>query len=82
MKVKFWMSLSKQKQPLKENKSYEQLKIAIKDPLIIVKFKLFENTARNLNSFQVQSQTDELMVPFLCQRLEDIMPLTCLKSCS
>lgn len=49
MKVaKFWMSLPKQKQPSKEIKSYERLKIAIKNPLIIIKFKLFENIARSL----------------------------------
>ena len=71
--VKSWMSLPRQKQPSKEYKSYERLKIAIKDPLIIVKFTLFENIARHLNSFLVQFQTDEPMVPFLCQLLDDIM---------
>ena len=45
----------------------------MKDPLIIVKFKLFENIARHLNSFLVQFQTDEHMVPFLSQRLDDTM---------
>ena len=56
--VKFWMSLPKQKQSSKENKIYERLNIAIKDPLIFVKFKLFENIARHLNSFLFQFQTD------------------------
>ena len=71
--IKFWMSLPKQKQPSEEHKSYERLKIAMKDPLIIVKFKLCENIARHLNSFLVQFQTDEHMVPFLSQRLDDTM---------
>ena len=29
--------------------------------------------ARQFDSFLVQFQTDEPMVPFLCQRLEDMM---------
>ena len=56
-----------------KNKTCDRLKIAIKEPLIIVKFKLFENIARHFNSFLVQSQTDEPMILFLCQSLEDIM---------
>ena len=39
--VKFWMSLPKSKQPSSDNKSYTQLKKAITDLLIKMKFKFF-----------------------------------------
>ena len=52
--AKFWMFLPKHKEASKENKSYERLKITVKDPLIIVKIKLFENIAGHLNGFLVQ----------------------------
>ena len=65
--------MPKQQQSSKGNKSYERFKITVKDPLIIAKFKLFENIVRHLKCFLVQLQTDEPMAPFLCQRLEDIM---------
>ena len=48
------MFLPKHKEASKENKSYERLKITVKDPLIIVKIKLFENIAGHLNGFLVQ----------------------------
>ena len=67
------MSLPKQKQSSKEKRSYERFKIAVKDPLIIAKFKLFENIARHSKSFLVQFQTGDPIAPFLCHRLEDIM---------
>ena len=67
------MFLPKHKEASKENKSYERLKITVKDPLIIVKIKLFENIAGHLNGFLVQFQIDESMFPFLSQHLENNM---------
>lgn len=43
--VNFWMILPKSNQPSEENKSYIYLKAATLDSLMLVKFKIFANTA-------------------------------------
>ena len=71
--VKFWMSLPKSKQPSSDSKSYTQLKKAITDLLIKMKFKFFAAFAKSLNSFFVTCQIDNLMVPFLAQSVAEII---------
>ena len=62
--VKFWMNLSKSKQPSSDNKSYTRLKQVIADPLIWTKFKFFAAVAKILNNFLVTFETDNPMVSF------------------
>ena len=71
--VKFWMSLPKSKQPSTDNKSCTQLKKAIIDLLIKMKFKFFAAFAKSLNSFFVTFQIENLMVPFLAQSIAEII---------
>ena len=70
------MGLPKSKQPNSENKSFARLKSAISDPLMKTKFKFFASTGQALNScFLVKFQTNNPMVPFLAQSLEEIIRL-------
>ena len=71
--VKYWMGLQKSKQPKDSNKSYQRLKSAITDPLIPVKLKFFAKTADELNKILVLYHTDNVMVPFIAQSLEEII---------
>ena len=71
--VKYWIRLQKSKQPRDSKKSYQRLKSAITDPLIPVKLKLFAKAADELNKFLVLYQTDNPMVPFIAQSLEEII---------
>ena len=48
LKIKSWMELSKAKQPSEKNKSYTSLKTAVIDSLVLVKFKFFAQTSKNL----------------------------------
>ena len=43
-----WMELSKAKQPSEKNKSYTSLKTAVIDSLVLVKFKFFAQTSKNV----------------------------------
>ena len=70
--VKFWMSLPKSKQSSSYNKSYTRLKWAITDPLIKTKFKFFAAVAMSLDSFLMIFQTDNTIVLFLAQSIEEI----------
>lgn len=70
--VNFWMILPKSNQPSEENKSYIYVKAATLDSLMLVKFKIFANTAKVLSKFLVAYQTEEPMIPFLVQSVEDI----------
>ena len=59
------------KQP--QGKSFTVLQKAIKDPLIPAKLKLVEFIASKLNGFLRAFQTDQPMVPFLCDVLKDLL---------
>ena len=71
------MSLPKNKQPHKDNKSFPHLVSAITDPLMICKFKFFAATAKILNKFLLQFQTDKPMAPFLAHALDEIIRNFC-----
>ena len=71
--VNHWVHLPKKQQPNENNKSYERLKVFVKDPLIPVKLKFFAKLANDLNAFLVLFQTDKPMVPFLGQSIEDLI---------
>ena len=73
--VNYWMGLPKAKQPREGNKSYSRLKTAISDPFLKTKFKFFAATTKFLNSFLVKFQTNNPIVPFLAQAIEEIMRL-------
>ena len=75
--VDFWKSLPKSKQPGQgkagANKSYDTLLLKRNDPLVPVKLRFFEETAKIINAFLVQFQTQSPMVPFLVDCLENIV---------
>ena len=75
--VKYWMSLPKNKQPHKDNKSFPPLISAITDPLMICKFEFFAATAKILNKFLLKFQTDKPMVPFLAHTLDEVIRKFC-----
>lgn len=69
------MGLPKAKQQKEDNKSYPRWKTAISDPLMKTKFRFFATTAKILNNFLVKFQTNNVMLPFLTQTIEEIMRL-------
>ena len=73
----FWKGLPKSKQLGRgrpgENKSYEFLLSQMNDPLVPVKLRFFEETAKKLNNFLVTFQTSSPMVPFIVDSLENIV---------
>ena len=71
------LSLPKSNQPHKDNKSFPRLVSAITDPLMICKFKFFAATAKTLNKFLLNFQTDKPMVPFLDHALDEIIRNFC-----
>ena len=72
--VKHLMNLPKSKQPGQgEGKSFLSLKKVVDDPLLQAKFKLIEYLSSKLNEFLRGFQTDQPMVPFLCEILETLM---------
>ena len=71
--VNYWMGLPKAKQPKEGNKSYSQTEIS--DSLISINFKFFAAAMVIPNSFLVKLQTNNPMVPFLAQTIEEIMHL-------
>ena len=73
--VNYWVGLPKAQQPKEGNESYSQLKTAIPDPLMKTKFKFIAATVKILNSFLVKFQTNNPMVPFLAQAIEEMMRL-------
>ena len=79
--VNYWMGLPKAKQPKQGNKSYSRLKTAVSDPLMKTKFKFFAAIAKILNRFLVMFETNNPMVPFLAQAIEEIMGLFGLSFC-
>ena len=67
------MILPESNQPSEENKSDIYVKAATLDSLMLVKFKIFANTAKVLSKFLVAYQTEKPMILFLVQSVEDIM---------
>ena len=66
----FWDSLSKSKRP--KSKSYENVKVGINDVLTIPKLHFFMFIAGILRPFLTAFQSDEPMVPYLCNDIKDI----------
>ena len=62
--------MPKSKQPGREGKSFAVLKKVVSDPLIQAKMKLIEYLASKLNEFLRGFQTDQPMLPFLCDTLQ------------
>ena len=60
----------KSKQP--QGKSFPILQEAIKDPIIPAKLKLIEFITSKLNCFLRGFQTDQPMIPLICDVLKDI----------
>ena len=71
--LNYWNGLSKLKQPSKKNLSYSRLKAAKSDPLLKTKLKFFGSIANTLNGFLVKFQTNNTMVSFLAESLEEII---------
>ena len=75
--VDYWKTLPKAKQPgqckLGANTSYDHLCVAHTDVLIPVKLLFFEEVAKSLHAFLVLFQTDNPMVPFLVETLEELI---------
>ena len=65
----FWKSLPKSKRP--KCKSYETLKVAFDDHLMIPKLQFFNYVANIVEPFLRKYQTDQPMVPFLFFDLKD-----------
>ena len=53
--------------------------MVIKDPLIPLKLQFFEGIASELNSFLITFQSDKPMIPFLVEKLEELLRLLCVK---
>ena len=81
--MNFWQGLPKSRQPGQgkqgANFSYENLRLAIKDPLIPLKLQFLEGIASELNSFLITFQSDKPMIPFLVETLEELLRLLCVK---
>ena len=69
--LKYVIPLSKSRQP--QGKSCNILKDAFNDPLMKAKLKLLEFASNKLNKFLRGYQTDQPMVPFLCNSLKEIL---------
>lgn len=70
--IDHFQGLSQSQRP-KNNKSFDTLIQYSKDPLMIVKFHVFEDIAAKLNVFLKGFQTDSPMVPFISDVLEAII---------
>ena len=68
--MKYWVGLSKSKQP--GNKSYECLKTHYTDPLVPSKLQFFAFVAGIFEPYLVMFQTDAPMLPFMFSELEKI----------
>ena len=69
--LKFWERLPKSKRP--KSKSYENVKRAVDDPLLIVKLHFFSYAAGIVEPFLKKFQTDKPMIPFLFFELKTIV---------
>lgn len=71
--VTYVSSLKKSKQLDANNKSWQQLKAMIHDPILPAKLKFFEMVSEKLNVFLRGFQTDKPMVLFMATTLGDII---------
>ena len=75
--VDYWKGLLRSKQQgqgeVGANTSYDHLCVAYKDPLFPAILLFFEEVARSLNAFLVVFQTDQPMVPFLAETLDELI---------
>ena len=69
--VKYLQGLQVSKRP--QGKSSTLLQESIKDPLLRAKFKFVEFIAERLYKFLRDFQTDQPMVPFLCETLKELL---------
>ena len=69
--IKYLQGLVASKRP--QRKSFTFLQESIKDPLLKAKFKFVEFIAEKLNTFLRGFQTDQPMVPFLCDTLKELL---------
>ena len=56
-----------------QNKPYETIKHACKNPLTEAKLAFFKRLARSVNPFLTKFQSDKPMVPFLCSSMTDMI---------
>ena len=79
--VRFWKGLPKSKQPGKgkigQNTSFDCLAKAVDDSTIPLKPRFFVEIAMSLNDFLVLFQTDNPMVPFLTESLDNVLWTLC-----
>ena len=69
--LEFWERLPKSKHP--KSKSYEKVKCALVDPLLIVKLNFFSYAAGMVEPFLKKFETDKPMIPFLFFELKAIV---------
>ena len=74
----FWKGLPKSKNPPGrgghgKNRTYEFLLSQMNGPLVPVKLRFFEETAKKLNNFAVTFQTSSPMAPFIVDSLENLV---------
>ena len=67
----FWGKLTKSKQP--KCKSYETLKDAVKDQLIIAKLQFFSFVASMVEPYLTSYQTDSPMAPYIYFDLKNLV---------
>ena len=68
--VRYYQKLCKSKRP--QNALYETLLQHYEDILMLIKFQFFKDVANILNPFLNMYQTDQPMMIFLCEDLEDM----------
>ena len=65
--------VEKKKLKHSQNKSYETIKDACKNPLTEAKLAFFKRLARSVNPLLTKFQSDKPMVPFLCSSMTDMI---------
>ena len=70
--IKHFLALCPSKKP-KNNKSFDKLVQSVNDKLMIIKLTFFKEAAHILNEFLRPFQTDNPMVPFLCDAYDDLL---------
>ncbi|XP_047140612.1 uncharacterized protein LOC124815840 [Hydra vulgaris] len=69
--IEFWEKLPSSKQP--KSRSFLNVKKAVKDKLIILKFEVFSFVASILEPYLLAYQTDKPMIPFMYSDLEKLL---------
>ena len=71
--VKYVASVDNKSMPNPGNKSFQAIKEACGDPLIVPKISFFVSVAKQVQPFMTIYQTDKLMVPFLCDDMQRML---------